>query len=183
MTTPDLPDGYSIRQMSGPEFMPLWKQHRTAIFRQPSYNFGGNPASLSKRISERVRLAAGLFHGADFVGWSMGHQIDASSFEMYNSAVFESHRNRGLYRALVEFMVARAQAEGFEVILSRHHPSNAAVLIPKLKAGFAIVGLRVDPAYGTLVELARYTNDVRRQALEVRVGAVVETPNLAALRK
>lgn len=161
-----IPDDYEIRELSGEDFLPLWRQHRDRFFAGVAFRLdpGSAPAPA------RWRLAFGLYHRGEFIGWTVGHQIDAARFEMYNSAVFEEHRGVGLYRALVTTMVDRVFAAGYTTVTSRHHPNNVAVLIPKLKCGFVISGLFVDPSYGTLVELSRYATPLQRTAFDYRVG-------------
>lgn len=89
---------------------------------------------------------------------------------MMNTGVLEAHRRRGVYTALLPVVLKTAQQVGFQVVLSRHHATNNAVIIPKLKAGFVITGLELDDRYGTLVQLSYYFNPLRRRLLDVRVG-------------
>lgn len=194
MTNIALPPDYEIRELTGEEFLPLWKQHRDRLFQGVSFRLDPvRDAAAKKSGGEPWRLAYGLYHGADsssrssgpeFVGWTLGHGVDATRFEMYNSAVFEPHRGRGLYRALVLTVLDRVFAAGYGVVSSRHHPSNAAVLIAKLKCGFVISGLLVDPAFGTLVELSRFATALQRSAFDYRVGLAAMSDELSqSLRK
>lgn len=183
----ELPNGYSIRELGPEEFLPLWRAHRDRIFDGVMFRFPPEDpekrSKLAAHVAERRRVAFGVFAGDEFVGWTLGHQIDAERFEMYNSAVLEAHRGKGLYRALVAKAVERAFDDGFSVVFSRHHPTNVAVLIPKLKNGFVITGLSLDPAYGTVVELSRFSTSLRADALHYRVGASPLSSTLrAALR-
>jgi RimJ/RimL family protein N-acetyltransferase len=174
MTT-ELPAGYEIRELTAEQFLPLWRRHRDRFFAGVAFRL--DPGSAPP--PQRWRLALGSFKDDEFVGWTVGHQIDASRFEMYNSAVFEAHRGLGLYRALVTATIDRVFAAGYTTVTSRHHPNNAAVLIPKLKCGFVISGLFVDPSFGTLVELSRYATPLQRSAFDYRVGLIPMDESLA----
>jgi GNAT superfamily N-acetyltransferase len=180
-----LPPDYEIRELTGEEFLPLWRQHRDRIFQGVAFRLDPpRDAAKEKPGGEPWRLAYGLYHGTDFVGWTLGHGVDATRFEMYNSAVFEPHRGRGLYRALVLTVLDRVFAAGYGVVSSRHHPSNAAVLIAKLKCGFVISGMFVDPAFGTLVELSCFSTSLSRTAFDYRVGLAAMSDELSqSLRK
>jgi hypothetical protein len=60
--------------------------------------------------------------------------------------------------------------KGFQIVTSRHTATNNAVIIPKLKAGFVIIGLELDDRFGTLVKLAYYFSAGRRKLIDVRSG-------------
>ena len=126
---------------------------------------------LRNRTADRFVLRYVVRLGDDIVGWSLGVQATSESFRMANSAVLPEHRRKGIYSALLHHILDRTRREGFQLVTSHHHPTNNAVLIAKLRAGFIITGMEVTDDYGTLVNLGYYFDDHRRRAIGVRVGA------------
>jgi L-amino acid N-acyltransferase YncA len=89
---------------------------------------------------------------------------------MCNTAIDPAHRGKGLYARIVQEVIDVARAEGFQLITSKHHASNSAVLVPKLKAGFIITGLTLDEKYGLMVLLTYFVDPVRRSLAVRRIG-------------
>lgn len=56
-------------------------------------------------------------------------------------------------------------------VSSYHVCTNNAVIIPKLKAGFHIVGMELWDDTGVVVRLLKQLNEVRQEVLEFRAGA------------
>ncbi len=125
---------------------------------------------LEDKIAARFIFAMGIFQGDTFVGWHIGNQFKADTFEMTSTGILQEHRRRGLYTALISIALAHARSAGFQVVSSRHNMTNNAVIIPKLKAGFVIGGLEVSDRFGTLVKLSYYFNPLHRKMIDVRVG-------------
>lgn len=94
------------------------------------------------------------WQGETFVGGTVAFQIRPTHLYMQISSVIPSYRRRGVYTALVQHVEAWAREQGFVEISSLHVASNNPVLIAKLKLGFQLTGMRLDPEFGTLVELA-----------------------------
>ncbi len=109
--------------------------------------------------------------GDKIVGWSFGMQQSPEDFYMVNSAVFPEYRQQGIYTEMMQKGVEKATEMGFQRIFSRHKMSNNAILIPKLKFGFAITGFEVVPRFGTMVVLSYYPNKRRRELLDIRIGS------------
>lgn len=114
--------------------------------------------------------------GVKVVGWSFGFQKDAEEFYMTNSAVIPEYRKMGIYKTLLSMMVEKAKNYGFQIVSSNHHASNNAILIPKLKLGFKIVGMKLNPRFGTLIELHYYTNHKVSKILDYRTGYSKDLP-------
>jgi ribosomal protein S18 acetylase RimI-like enzyme len=180
-----LAEGYTIRTMSAEEFGPFWKLHADTIFnqRQPILNRQEIYSEEEKKKVEELRaelksftLRLGVFHGEEFVGWSLGNQEDAETYYMRNSAILPTHRRKGLYTALLKTKIAMLTEKGFQRIYSRHNSTNNAVIIPKLKSGFVISALEVSDVFGTLVHLSYFTNPERRKIMDFRSGESLPDP-------
>lgn len=65
------------------------------------------------------------------------------------------------------------------MVESRHHPTNNAILIAKLKLGFHVAGLELSVDWGTLVQLERPLTDAYRELLAYRCGASALSRELA----
>ena len=92
---------------------------------------------------------------------------------MINSGVVPELRRRGIYSNLVAATIAHAESHGFVSIISRHVPSNNAVIIPKLRLGFLISGFEYSEVYGPLVRLTYLCGQKRRQLYRARSTPIV----------
>jgi hypothetical protein len=176
---PQLIGDYSYKVMTRDELFPYIQDHQASIFAENQHLdtlYALSEAernalnALGERLAERYRLGFGIFQGEVFVGWHLGQQTLAGTFEMARTGIVREHQNRGLYTALLPIILAQLKNDGFQVVFSRHNLTNNAVIIPKLKAGFVITGLELDDRFGTLVKLSYYFNPLRRKLLDVRVG-------------
>ncbi len=122
-------------------------------------------AALGAPLEHRVVLRA----GDEIVGGYWGVQQSWGRYYMVQSVMRRDWQRRGLYRALLPRVIATATAAGFREIASRHRADNNAVIIPKLKAGFAIAGLEVTPRFGMLLHLRYYPSAALRAAFEHRI--------------
>ena len=123
-------------------------------------------------------LCCVLYNQGKLAGWSFGSQVDNEKFYMINSAVMPEHRRRGLYKALMAFVLRDAAGEGFQIIYSRHVATNSAILIPKLKAGFIITAFEMSDMHGLLVHLSYFVNPIRRKAMDFRAGLSIPDEEL-----
>lgn len=89
---------------------------------------------------------------------------------MVNSAVLPEYRQMGIYTKLLSMMIDKAASDGFQIVSSIHHASNNAILIPKLKLGFKVVGMKIHARFGTLLELHYYTNEKVGKVIDYRTG-------------
>ena len=175
-------DNYEIRELHIDEFGPLLGEHRKTFFEDESQIFRlGNALSgnelekmgvLKSSLGEPIRINLGIYYNNEFVGWSWGYQESASRFYMCNSAVFPEHRRKGLYTMLLNEMIKRVTAIGFQEIYSRHTTTNNAVIIPKLKIGFVITSIEITDLFGALVHLTYFPNALRKKILDYRVGQI-----------
>ena len=104
-----------------------------------------------------------FYDGETPIGWSHGDQDDVITFYMRNTGLLPSHRGKGVYSAFLSRFVDYLQDVGYERVTSHHQPSNPAVIIAKLKAGFVIEGMKIDERFGPLVCAVRYLSPERRQ--------------------
>lgn len=116
------------------------------------------------------------------IGWHYGYQDGPMSYYMCNSAIIPEFRRQGCYSWLAEQVMKEMQARGYLKIKSRHHPTNTAVLIAKLKLGFIVSGLQVSSNFGTLVELEWHGNERVDDVMKFRCGAALpDSSTLQAL--
>lgn len=109
-------------------------------------------------------------HDDKIIGWSFGFQKSRDDFYMVNSAIFPEYRLKGIYTELMKRSVKYISELGFQHIYSRHKMSNNSIIIPKLKFGFVISGIEVNDMFGPMVILSYYTNPMRKELLEIRMG-------------
>lgn len=165
--------------MSRDDLQPFIEQIMPSVFAQAQHLPSGYAYSeaeqeavwtLRDKLAEQFVFAVGIFHDDTFVGWHIGNQFKADTFEMSSTGILLEHRGRGLYTALIPTVLAHVRETGFQVVSSRHNMTNNAVIIAKLKAGFIISGFEVSDRFGTLVQLSYYFNPLRRKMMDVRVG-------------
>lgn len=125
---------------------------------------------LGANLGEPYRLKLGAFVDGQLAGWSVGVQESDEAYYMINSAVLPAYRRQGLYKALVQAVVERVAAEGFQRIYGRHVATNNAVIIPKLQCGFTITSMELGDRFGTLVHLTYFPHAPRRKVLDYRAG-------------
>lgn len=116
-------------------------------------------ADLDATISARMEHRLLFESDGEVVGGYWGQQETWGRYYMTVSVFRPDWRGRGLYTALLPRVVAAAAASGFREIYSRHRADNNAILVPKLRAGFAIAAFEVTPRWGLTVHLRRYLVD------------------------
>jgi ribosomal protein S18 acetylase RimI-like enzyme len=184
MSTTSL-DNLTFTFVTREEFMPVFNELRAKIFVENNdinYSVHWSDEETAKfkdlqsKCSTEVRSFLLCKDEDKIIGWSFGFQKDAEEFYMVNSAVFPEYRNMGVYKKILEMIIEKATDEGFQIISSFHHASNNAIIIPKLKAGFKIVGMKLNPRFGTLIELHYFTNEKVGQILDYRTGYSKKIP-------
>ena len=177
-----LDNGYRIREMLEDEFNPLFQKYCKEFFDEANQVFHlrrvftddekARLVELGSLLGKPYTLRLGVFKDDEFVGWHFGYQETALRFYMCNSAIFPVHRKQGLYKQLLSKTLEIVTEKGFQEIYSRHMPTNNAVIIPKLQAGFFITSMQLDDVHGVLVHLTYYPNPVRRKAQAYRSGFI-----------
>lgn len=122
-------------------------------------------AALVPTLSHRILLRA----GDEIIGAYWGQQETSFRYYMIYSVVHRAWQGRGVYKALLARVVAAATASGFREIYSRHRADNNAILVPKLRAGFAISSFELTPRFGLLVHLRYYPSEGLRALFQHRV--------------
>ena len=172
---------YYYRIATPEEFGAFYTAHHKRMFEHlvgiPVENYMTG-AELQRRkeyddmVNAMFELRIFILHQDEVIGWHIGRQAHRDAANMSNTAFFAAHRGRGLYTALIPPMLELYHAQGFGKVVSKHHASNNAVLIPKLRAGFQITGFEIDERYGLFVNLTYFFNEQRRNAYKFRTGAL-----------
>lgn len=172
-------ENLSFTFVSREEFIPVFRELRPTVFNENndidlnsywSEEEKTKNNELQQMCKTEIRSYLLCKDGEKVAGWSFGVQKDAEEFYMVNSAVMPEYRNLGIYKSMLDLIIEKAKKEGFQVISSIHHASNNAILIPKLKIGFKIVGLKINPRFGTLLELHYFTNEKISKIMDYRTG-------------
>ncbi len=178
MTHP-FPNGYALIELSSEEFHALYSEREQLYFTMSTkddVDAGLSEADRDRMIDRRYAFPDtdafrwGITYDDEIVGWTLAQQTDHVTLTMRNTAIDPAHRGRGLYTALLPIVLDRARTDGYQKIISTHHASNNAVIVPKLKAGFIITGLNVNEKFGLMVTLTYFLTDVRRDLALTRIG-------------
>lgn len=170
---------YTLHELSVDDFMTLFTERQEQYFSSSIVVDGTSHLSADEIKHVRLRAEAypkawrfqwALLYCGEAVGWTYAYQSDHETLYMCNTAIDPAHRGKGLYARIVQEVIGVARAEGFQLITSKHHASNSAVLVPKLKAGFIITGLTLDEKYGLMVLLTYFVDPVRRSLAVRRIG-------------
>jgi ribosomal protein S18 acetylase RimI-like enzyme len=108
--------------------------------------------------------------GQGVVAMFCGQQKDADTYRMWHSHVHPDYRRRGVYTEIVQRTLDYSREAGFSAVVSEHAPSNNAIIIAKLKAGFRIVGMDIDAGVGPGLLLKYFHNPAHLRAYEFRCG-------------
>jgi L-amino acid N-acyltransferase YncA len=171
---------YSFSEVSHEEFSPFFWENRPKVFGENSMLTFEKTLSaaekekqmaLAKNMAGRQHFYFFIYKNEEIVGWHFGKQIDHEENYMVNTALFEAHRNKGVYQVFLQEMILFLKDKGYQIITSKHHASNNAVLVPKLKAGFVIKGLNIDLNFGTMVTLQYIVNELGKSIYNYRTGS------------
>lgn len=177
-----LPKGYEIKEIETSEFAKLWEKPGKKFFNDRSLFYNSKEVHSQKELDQfknlrelfksekQIRINLGLYFKNKFVGWSWGFQETPTTFYMCNSAVFEEHRQKGLYTCLAKEMLKMATNKGFAKIYSRHIITNNDILIAKMKLGFKITNFELSEAFGAMVHLTYFPSKIKNDILDFRAG-------------
>ena len=174
-----LPHGYHLEEVDYKEWMPYALENMgipfsaTVSFDARSFNEGTD--AFQKRLDWVTDPKAFLLFylvkkDEEIVGWHSSRQNDWNQLYMELTGIYPEHQGKGLYKAILPIVMERATQEGFEVVTSKHHADNNAVLVPKMRAGFTIHSFEIHPLYGLMVHLRFYTQEKYRQLIAFRTG-------------
>jgi GNAT superfamily N-acetyltransferase len=111
-----------------------------------------------------------------------GEQIDSHTYATSHASVDLAYRRRGIYRSLIERVLAMTEELGFASVVSCHAPGNNPAIIAKLTLGFRIDRLEIDALHGPCLWLRYYHDADELAAYEFRNGLATLTPALLARR-
>ncbi len=164
--------------------------HVVEKFPEPQYSqlveqtfFANRPAfrieesrlvGISSCRGKGYELRVGAYDREQLVGWSFGQQDGFDNFYMQSSGVLPAYRRRGIYTRLLSKVLAEAETYGFSRICSLHVCTNNAVLIPKLKAGFIVTGLRLHAQFGVMAELSYCFDEKLEAGYRFRSGEAID---------
>lgn len=172
----DLGNGFEIKEISSEELESFLAKHFDELFSNRIENAVPSPRASNGKLVARKKewkkfsLRLGVFYQDQMIGWHYGQASDFETYYMQNSAILPEYRSQGLYGKLLSVVLEKVRDEEFQVVTSLHHPNNAAVLIPKLKAGFVITGMQFHERFRSLVELRYIFDWERREAFCRGVG-------------
>lgn len=175
----DLGNGYFLREITIEELKEIQKNHHEKVFsNRAGSNYIENLSNEEKekiksRSMNRWQFRVALFHNDEPVGWHYGYAAEPDVYYMQNSAVLESHRNKGLYSKMLASVLEHLKENAFQVVTSLHHPNNAAVIIPKLKLGFVICTMLVHERFRTLIEMKYFFDPERKKHFDEQLGLIL----------
>jgi GNAT superfamily N-acetyltransferase len=120
--------------------------------------------------------------GGEIVAVYRGEQLDGHIYATSHASVRLDHRRRGIYRALIERVLAMTHELGFSSVVSKHAPGNSPAIIAKLALGFRIDRLELDALHGPCLWLRYYHDPDELAAYEFRNGLATLTPELLTRR-
>ncbi len=179
MISKDLGNGYSLREISFEELKEIQKIHHEKIFSNRAESkytenlSADEKEKIKSRAVSRWQLRVALFYKDQPVGWHYGYAAEGDVYYMQNSAVLESHRNKGLYSKMLSAVLDHLKENAFQVVISLHHPNNAAVIIPKLKLGFVICTMLIHERYRALIEMKYFFDPERKMAFDEQLGLIL----------
>jgi hypothetical protein len=118
--------------------------------------------------------------GDELVGMFAGEQKTDNMYRMWHTNVRREHRRLGIYKLILDCTIRYTAGLGFDTITSEHAPCNNAIIIAKLRAGFRLFALELDPLAGPSVILRYFHNPEHLAAYEFRCGMATLTPGLTA---
>lgn len=100
------------------------------------------------------------------IGWSIGRMTGSSEFMMDDTAIHKDYQRKGIYVSFLRLFLPYLRDIGYERVVSYHSPTNRAVLIAKLKAGFVVTATEFREHVGASVKLAYFLHEDRYKAFE-----------------
>ncbi|MFC6592208.1 GNAT family N-acetyltransferase [Deinococcus lacus] len=142
-------EGYELRPITKQEYEAQYNQSYKDVFQSSVYEYP--PAPVVPLEGRRV-FTFGIFHGDEVVGWHRARQADERTINMSVTGLLPAHQGKGIYTRLLPLLLEHYREAGFTFVTSQHQPTNNAVIIPKLRAGFVIQGMSMRRA-GMMVQL------------------------------
>ena len=157
---PPLPGGLLATSTSSESF---WERNEAELrehFAPEVYLASSTAKSLFQPAeAPRVEDWLLLLDGERLAGVTCGSDSrEQGTYTSGLSILHPDYRGRGIYAELQKRLIAYTHALGYRRIESQHAPSNNAVLIAKLRAGFHVYSLELDAFVGPTLRL-RYFHD------------------------
>lgn len=175
----ELLPGYTIAKVSAGEFDAFYASHSTIVYPDVlqidtdawlSAKERADRSDLARNLQHRLTIFYLIYYRGLPIGWHSSYQVDAETIYMFESGIVPGHQGRGVYSALLPWLLTQFKALGFQKVTSQHHASNNKVILPKLKAGFQISGFTLDEGIGLMVQLTYVFHPLRKHAYEFRTG-------------
>lgn len=171
----DLGGGYALHAVPDATYRHIYAQLEAAVYDTVSFDWA-HPAPLPPVAAPQYTWLVG--HGGQVVGWHASRQSDTRTAYMANTALLPAHRGHGLYTRLLPVVLAFLRDQGYDLVRSRHHATNSAVLIPKLRTGFRLQGLEVGE-HGVMAVLIHSFDALYHEYMDVRSGLTRPTGEVA----
>jgi ribosomal protein S18 acetylase RimI-like enzyme len=174
-------DSYYFREATPKEINAFFNENVEKVFKEDIYMDAHEwltkeekqkRKGLSDLIENRYRFRILVLKNEEVIGWHFGWQIDEEQYYMCNTGLLEEYQGKGIYSALLPKLIEIFKEKGFQKIISMHHASNNAILVPKLKAGFLVTGFDINEKFGLRVVLSYIFNEKRLNAYKFRTGAL-----------
>jgi GNAT superfamily N-acetyltransferase len=161
----------------------LYRRDFQALYKQSLAGTGALVGAIWRAPQRRPspdQRWIGVYQGVEPVAFHLAEPWGEGVFRMRNTVVAPGHRGRGIYKALVELVLEQARHMGYARVESVHRADNNPILIAKLKAGFVIGGMELDPQFGLLVRLVYPFSELERDMRAFRSGSAPWSEKLAA---
>ena len=170
-----LPTGIVAQQVTMQEFFDVQETLEPIIFPENDsvkrwFSLPAERREEKKRLYTLQRMghqeAVIFYDNYQAIGFSAGRMTGASEFMMDDTGILPDYQHKGIYSAFLKNYLPYLGACGYERIVSYHSPTNRAVLIAKLKAGFNISGMELRELGGASVKLVYFSHQDRLLAFE-----------------
>ncbi|HEY4249536.1 MAG TPA: hypothetical protein VGM64_22120 [Lacunisphaera sp.] len=138
-----------------------WVQYRFFSDKYGALVFPSDPAGYvpAEPYESVYSLCLGIYCGEQLAGWQYSHAQEGGIL-MRDTGLLPEHQGRGVYSAFLPHLLTHFAKSGFALVVSRHRFQNNAAIIPKLKAGFVIVGTEIEAGV-SYVKLARSSGSAK----------------------
>lgn len=179
---PPLPGGLRV---VGTDADTYWERHEAELrsvfppevyFRLDGAGDAAQPDAPLPTVSDHLLLLDGERLVGVTSGYASGEQ--RGLYWTNHTTLHPDYRGRGVYAELQRRVIAYTAALGFTAIDSNHAPSNNAPIIVKLRAGFHVVALELDAAWGPVLRLRYFHDPAAHAAYLFRNGLATLTPEL-----
>lgn len=160
----DLQTYFDIQDVLEPQIFPENEQTKR-WFSMPSERRKDKERLVSlQRLTHQEAVV--FYDNEKAIGYSAGRMTGATQFIMDDTGILPAYQRQGIYSTFLKHYIPYLRECGYERIVSYHSPTNRAVLIAKLKAGFNISGMELREHAGASVKLVYFLHEDRLLAFE-----------------